>query len=64
MDSDRQAKNDGKRLKKINLTEDERNAISELIPILKPIANATEFLGRSKYATVSFMCHAINYRRY
>ena len=60
MDSDRQAKNDRKRLKKINLTKDEWNAIGALIPILKPFANITEFLGGSQYATVSFMYHAIN----
>lgn len=60
MDSDRQANKDGKRLKKINLTEDEWNAINELISVLEPFAHATEFLGGSKYATVSFMYHAIN----
>ncbi|CAB4412004.1 unnamed protein product [Rhizophagus irregularis] len=60
IDSDKQAKKDGKRLKNINLTEDKWNAISELIPILEPFANATELLGGSQYATVSFMYSAIN----
>lgn len=60
IDSDKQAKKDGKRLKDINLTENEWNAISELIPILEPFANATELLGGSQYATVSFMYPAIN----
>ncbi|GBC00388.1 hypothetical protein RclHR1_03840010 [Rhizophagus clarus] len=60
IDSDKQAKKDGKRLKYINLTEDEWNAISELIPILEPFANATELLGGSQYATVSFIYPAIN----
>ena len=60
IDSDKQAKKDGKRLKDINLTEDEWNAINELIPILEPFANATELLGGSQYATVSFMYPAIN----
>ncbi|GES76468.1 zinc finger BED domain-containing protein 1-like [Rhizophagus clarus] len=60
IDSDKQAKKDGKWLKDINLTEDEWNAISELVPILEPFANATELLGGSQYATVSFMYPAIN----
>ncbi|GBC20052.1 hypothetical protein GLOIN_2v1482909 [Rhizophagus irregularis DAOM 181602=DAOM 197198] len=60
IDSDKQAKKDGKQLKDINLTEDEWNAISELISILEPFANATELLGGSQYVTVSFMYPAIN----
>ncbi|PKY28227.1 hypothetical protein RhiirB3_390894 [Rhizophagus irregularis] len=48
---DKQAKKDGKQLKDINLTEDEWNAISELISILEPFANATELLGGSQYVT-------------
>ncbi|CAB4484263.1 unnamed protein product [Rhizophagus irregularis] len=45
IDSDKQAKKDGKQLKGINFTKDEWNAISELIPILELFANATELLG-------------------
>lgn len=60
IDSDKQAKKDGQRLKKINLTENEWSAIENLIPILAPFAEATELLGGSKYATISFMYHAIN----
>ncbi|CAB4381029.1 unnamed protein product [Rhizophagus irregularis] len=60
IDSDKQAKKDGKQLKDINFTEDEWNAISELIPILELFANATELLGGNQYATVSFIYPAIN----
>ncbi|CAB5159974.1 unnamed protein product [Rhizophagus irregularis] len=48
IDSDKQAKKDGKQLKGINFTKDEWNAISELIPILELFANATELLGGVK----------------
>ncbi|CAG8802168.1 22262_t:CDS:1, partial [Racocetra persica] len=59
IDNDLQTKKDGIRLEKINLTSDEWDAISLLTAILKPFAEATELLGGSKYATISFMYSAI-----
>ncbi|CAG8591309.1 9522_t:CDS:2 [Diversispora eburnea] len=46
---------DGRRLKSINLTEEEWQAIGELIIILEDFAEATEYLGGSKYTTISLM---------
>ena len=40
---------DEKRLKKINLTKDKWKAINKLIVILEDFAEATEYLGGSKY---------------
>ncbi|CAG8652828.1 5696_t:CDS:1, partial [Racocetra fulgida] len=48
------------KLKKINLTNIEWEARQSLVIILKPFSEATEFLGGSKYATISFMYSAIN----
>jgi len=48
-------KNDGKRLSKINLNEDEWSAIKQLIKILEPFASGTKLLEGSKYATINFM---------
>jgi len=46
---------DGRKLKSINLTEEEWQAIDELIIILEDFAEATEYLGGSKYTTISLM---------
>lgn len=59
LNNDLQAKKDGSRLEKINLTTDEWNTISLLTTVLRPFAEATELLGGSKYATISFMYNAI-----
>ncbi|CAB5369823.1 unnamed protein product [Rhizophagus irregularis] len=52
---DLSTRRDGKRLKNINLTENEWQEISKLIIILEDFAGATEYLGGSKYATISLM---------
>ena len=46
---------DGKRLKDINLTDDEWQAIGKLVIILKDFARVTEYLGGSNYTTISLM---------
>lgn len=58
-DSDPITRKDGKRLGKINLSDDEWMAIKQLIKILEPFASGTELLEGSKYATISFMYDAI-----
>jgi hypothetical protein len=52
---DRDAKEDAKRLKKINLTNDEWDAIRDLLEILGPFAELTERLEGTKYATMSYI---------
>ena len=58
-DPDPTTRNDGKRLSKINLTENEWVGIKQLIKVLEPFASGTELLEGSKYATISFMNDAI-----
>jgi hypothetical protein len=53
--TDLDSKKDCKRLKKIMLKEEEWNAIKDLVQILKPFAEATNYLGGSKYCTYSIM---------
>jgi hypothetical protein len=55
IDSDPSTRRDGKRLKEINLTDGEWQAINQLIIILEDFAGATEYLGGSKYTTISLM---------
>ncbi|CAB5131700.1 unnamed protein product [Rhizophagus irregularis] len=55
IDPDASTRRDGKRLKKINLTENEWQEIGKLIIILEDFAGATEYLGGSKYTTISLM---------
>ena len=45
IDPDPSTRRDGKRLKSINLTDNEWQAISKLIVILEDFAGATEYLG-------------------
>jgi hypothetical protein len=52
---DRNAKDDAKRLKKINLTSNEWDAIRDLIEILGPFAELTEKLEGTKYTTMSYI---------
>ncbi|GES83504.1 zinc finger BED domain-containing protein 4-like [Rhizophagus clarus] len=52
---DRNAKDDAKRLMKINLTDDEWNTIRDLLEILGPFAELTEKLEGTKYATMSYI---------
>ena len=49
------SKKDYNRLNSIMLTSDEWDLIQDLIPILKPFAEATEILGGSTYCTHSIM---------
>ena len=58
-DPDPITRKDGRRLNKINLSEDEWIAIRQLIKVLEPFASGTELLEGSKYATISFMYDAI-----
>ena len=58
-DQDPITRKDGKRLSKINLNEEEWDAIKKLIKVLEPFASETELLEGSKYATISFMYDAI-----
>ncbi|CAB4418984.1 unnamed protein product [Rhizophagus irregularis] len=58
-DDDPTTRKDGKRLREINLNEDEWDAIKQLIKILEPFASGTELLEGSNYATISFMYDAI-----
>jgi hypothetical protein len=53
--NDSDSKKDYNRLNSIMLTSDEWNLIQDLIPILKPFAEATEVLGGSTYCTHSIM---------
>lgn len=53
--TDRDSKNDYKRLNSIMLTTEEWDLIHDLIPILQPFAAATEILGGSNYCTHSIM---------
>ena len=55
IDPDPLMRRDGKRLKNINLTENEWQEMSKLIKILEDFAEATEYLGGSKYTTISLM---------
>lgn len=53
--NDFDSKKDYNRLSNIMLTSDEWDLIHDLIPILKPFAEATEILGGSHYCTHSIM---------
>src|SRR3954451_830301 len=53
--NDLDSKKDYKRLNSIMLTSDEWDLIQDLIPVLKPYAEATELLGGSNYCTHSMM---------
>lgn len=55
IDPDPTTRRDGKRLKNINLTEDEWQEIGKLVKVLEDFAEATEYLGGSKYTTISLM---------
>lgn len=59
IDSDAQARRDGKRLKKINLVDNEWEALKKLTNILEKFAEATEILGGSNYTTISLMYQAL-----
>ena len=55
IDPDPSMRRDGKRLKDINLTEEEWQEIKKLIKVLEDFAEATEYLGGSKYTTINLM---------
>ncbi|CAB4484925.1 unnamed protein product [Rhizophagus irregularis] len=52
---DNNAKEDAKRLNKINLTNNEWDIIRDLLEILGPFAELTEILEGTKYATMSYI---------
>ena len=52
---DNNAREDAKRLNKINLTNDEWDIIIDLLEILGPFAELTEKLEGTKYATMSYI---------
>src|SRR5581483_3522248 len=52
---DQNSKEDAKRLTKINLTNDEWEVIRDLLEILGPLAELTETLEGTKYATMSYI---------
>ena len=52
---DHNAREDAKRLKTINLTNDEWDVITDLLEILGPFAELTEILEGTKYATISYI---------
>src|SRR5207248_10952301 len=53
--SDPDSKRDYKKLRQIMLEEDEWDVIKDLIPVLKPFAEATDYLGSNKYCTYSMI---------
>src|SRR6266542_68762 len=55
IDPDSSVQRDGKRLKSINLIDDKWYTINRLIIILEDFAEATEYLGRSNYITISLI---------
>ncbi|CAG8636014.1 6772_t:CDS:2, partial [Diversispora eburnea] len=55
IDSNLLTRYDGRKLKSKNLTEEEWQAIGELIIILENFAKATEYLDGNKYTTISLM---------
>ncbi|CAJ0857544.1 13323_t:CDS:2, partial [Entrophospora sp. SA101] len=54
-ESDYDTRKDGKRLKKILLSDEEWELLKELVKILKPFEEATTYLGGSSYITFSMM---------
>jgi hypothetical protein len=54
-ESDYDTRKDGKRLKKILLSDEEWELLKELVKILKPFEEATTYLGGSSYVTFSIM---------
>ena len=59
IDPNPQARKDGKRLKEINLADEQWEALKKLTCILKKFAEATDLLGGSTYTTISFMHQAL-----
>jgi hypothetical protein len=53
--NDPDSRRDYKRLKQIMIEEEEWDVIKNLIPILKPFAEATNYLGGNKYCTYILM---------
>ncbi|CAG8467656.1 10629_t:CDS:2 [Racocetra fulgida] len=54
LENNRDSKRNCSRLKKINLTNKEWMAIEQLIPVLRPFADATEFLGGNYIEPIDF----------
>jgi hypothetical protein len=52
---DPDSKKDCKRLKQIMLQEQEWDTIKDLVSILKPFAEVTNYLGGNKYCTYTIM---------
>ena len=53
--TDSDSKKDYKRLKQIMLEEKEWDVIKDLIPVLKPFAKTTNYLGNNKYCTYNLI---------
>ena len=53
--TDSDSKRDYKRLKQIMLEEEEWEVIEDLLPVLQPFADVTDYLGGSKYCTYTTM---------
>ena len=55
IENDFQSKKDYKQLEKLMLEDYEWDLLNKLIELLKPIEDATEFLGGQKYCTLSLI---------
>ena len=54
-ETDRDSKKDSKRLKEIMITTQEWDLIRNLVDVLEPFAEATDYLGGSSYCTYSII---------
>src|SRR5688572_8196937 len=55
LETDRESKNDYKRLKNLMCNDNKWNLLDKLIKLLIPIERAIEFLGRQKCCTLSLI---------
>ena len=64
IENDFQSKKDYKQLEKLMLKDYEWDLLNKLIELLKPIEDATEFLGGQKYCTLSLIYPTIQVLKY
>ena len=64
IEKDSQSKKDYKQLEKLMLEDHEWDLLNKLIELLKPIEDATEFLGGQKYCTLSLIYPTIQVLKY
>ena len=64
IENDSQSKKDYKQLEKLMLEDYEWDLLNKLIELLKPIEDATEFLGGQKYCTLSLIYPTIQVLKY